>query len=183
MCHRLQQFLKPFSLHYFSFFYCSPSPLSPLSLGMLWPRLWPGWFVCSWSWKDNDNGTVCSASLCHCGMTSWVLEGSKHTAFSGVHSALGRFWTVSALFGRGMCAPGQCSCCSPSISWYPADPGAHEPARVRAGGRKWGWCCKHLGWCFGGGRTHQLCGPCAQYSRLDQISVVTNLAPRWLRCL
>lgn len=59
-------------------------------------------------------------------------KGSWHTAFSRVHSALDRFWTVSALFWGDMCAAGQCSCCSPSVSWYPAAPGAHEPARVRA---------------------------------------------------
>lgn len=141
MCHRLQRFLKPFCLHCLSFSCCSPSPLPPLSPWMLWP----GWSVCSRSWKDSENGTVLQGIL----VALWNGQlGVGRAAFSGVHSA-DSFWTVSALFGRGMYAAEQCSCCSPSVSWCPAEPGALEPARVRVLGRSWD--CKHLGWCSAGG--------------------------------
>lgn len=150
---------------------------------MLWPRLWPGWFECSWSWKDSDNGTVCSASLWHCGTTSWGLAGQQaHGIFRSSLCTRQILNDISTVWKRHVCCRAV-QLLFPSVSWYPAEPGAQEPARVRAAGQEPGLVLPTPG-CVLGGRTHQLCGPCAQYStRLDQISVVTNLAPSWLRGL
>lgn len=105
----------------------------------------------------------CRASLWHCGTASWVLEGQRFQEFTlqivfeqyqhYLEEACIRCWAVQLLLPLCILVPSRAR-----------SPGA---CQGQGSGQELGMQTPGVVFCWG--RTHQLCGPCAQNSRLDHI--------------
>lgn len=113
---------------------------------MLWPRLWPGWSVCSWSWRDSDNGTVLQCipvALWNAQLGAGRAAGTRHFQEFPLHSTVFEGYQhcveeACLLLGRAAAAPPLC----------PGSQQIQEPTRILPGS---GLLLQTPGWCSGGG--------------------------------